>query len=66
MKQLACVLHAEQYHRDVFTVAREYCDQWPQIEQSLRQKTAVALGTTTGTTYAAPLVYAQNMVVRIR
>ena len=62
MKQLACVLHASKYQRDVYAVAREYCGQWPQIEQSLRQKAAVAVGTTTGTTYAAPLVYAQNMV----
>ena len=66
MKQLACVLHASKYQRDVYAVAREYCGQWPQIEQSLRQKAAVALGTTTGTTYAAPLVYAQNLVSRIR
>ncbi len=62
MKQLACILHASKNQRDVFAVAREYCGQYPQVEQSLRQKAAVALGTTTGTTYAAPLVYAQNVV----
>ncbi len=62
MKQLACVLHASQNHRDVYAVAREYCGQWPQIENALRQKAAVAVGTTTGTTWAAPLVYAQNLV----
>ncbi len=62
MKQLACVLHASNNHRDVYAVAREYCGQWPQIENALRQKAAVAVGTTTGTTYAAPLVYAQNLI----
>jgi HK97 family phage major capsid protein len=62
IKQLACVLHADKYHRDVFAVAREHCNQWPQIEQSLRQKAAVAVGTTTHATFAAPLVYAQNLV----
>jgi HK97 family phage major capsid protein len=55
-------MNASLYHRDVFTVAREHCGQWPQIEQSLRQKTAVAVGTAVGTTYAGPLVYAQNLV----
>ena len=62
VKQLACVLHAQKYNRDVFQVAREYCGQWPQIENSLRQKTAQLVGTTTHATYASPLVYAQNLV----
>ncbi len=62
MKQLRCILYASQNQRDVYAVAREYCGEYPQIEQSLRQKAAVALGTTTGTTYAAPLVYAQNVI----
>ncbi len=62
MKQLRCILYAMKNQRDVYAVAREYCGEYPQVEASLRQKAAVALGTTTGTTYAAPLVYAQNVV----
>jgi len=61
MKVLACQLHAREYNRDVVQVAREHCGQWPQIEEMLTRKAAVATGTTTGTTWASPLVYAQNL-----
>jgi HK97 family phage major capsid protein/HK97 family phage prohead protease len=61
IKMLACELHARQFHRDIFAVSRQFCAQWPQVENNLRQKAAVAYGTTTGTTWAAPLVYAQNL-----
>jgi HK97 family phage major capsid protein/HK97 family phage prohead protease len=61
MKVLACQLHAREFHRDIIQVARQYCGQWPQVENYLMQKAAVAYGTTTGTTWAAPLVYAQNL-----
>lgn len=61
MKVLACQLHAREFHRDIIAVARQYCGQWPQVENYLTQKAAVAYGTTTGTTWAAPLVYAQNL-----
>jgi HK97 family phage major capsid protein len=54
-------LHAREFHRDIIAVARQYCGQWPQVENYLTQKAAVAYGTTTGTTWAAPLVYAQNL-----
>lgn len=54
-------------------IARRYKDQTPQVEQVLRTiaqtgempanvlRAAVAAGTTTGATWAAPLVYAANM-----
>jgi HK97 family phage major capsid protein len=61
IKALACELAAHKFHRDVFAVARQSCGQWPQVENYLRQKAAVAVGTTTGTTWAGPLVYIQNL-----
>jgi HK97 family phage major capsid protein/HK97 family phage prohead protease len=61
MKLLHCQAYARENHRDVIAVAREHCGQWPQIENALRTKAAVAYGTTTGATWAAPLVYAQNL-----
>jgi HK97 family phage prohead protease len=61
MKMLHCQAYARENHRDVIAVAREHCGQWPQIEQALRSKAAVALGNTTSATWASPLVYAQNL-----
>src|SRR4030095_7179736 len=61
IKALSCQLHARTFHRDVLQVARQFCGQWPQVEGYLTQKAAVALGTTTGATWASPLVYAQNL-----
>jgi HK97 family phage major capsid protein/HK97 family phage prohead protease len=62
IKALACEAHAVKYHRDVFAVTRQFCGQWPQVENHLRTKAAVATGTTVGTTWAAPLVYPANLV----
>jgi HK97 family phage major capsid protein/HK97 family phage prohead protease len=62
IKALACEAHAVKYHRDVFAVTRQFCGQWPQVENHLRTKAAVATGTTTGTTWASPLVYPANLV----
>ena len=60
-KVLACQLHAKMYNRDVISVARQFCGQWPQVENYLQQKATVAVGTSTGTTWAGPLVYIQNL-----
>jgi HK97 family phage major capsid protein/HK97 family phage prohead protease len=62
IKALACEAHAVKYHRDVFAVTRQFCGQWPQVENHLRTKAAVATGTTTGTTWASALVYPANLV----
>jgi HK97 family phage major capsid protein/HK97 family phage prohead protease len=61
MKALHCAAFARENNRDVLAVAREHCAQWPQVENYLRYKANVAVGTTTGTTWAAPLVYPANL-----
>jgi HK97 family phage major capsid protein/HK97 family phage prohead protease len=59
IKRLACQSHAHMYHRDVISVARQYCGQWPQIEMDI--KAAVATGTVATPAYAGVLVYPQNL-----
>jgi HK97 family phage major capsid protein len=59
VKMLACRLHAQMYNRDVISVARQFCGDFPQVEMAL--KAAVAVGTTTSGTWAAPLVYPANL-----
>src|SRR5262249_51098454 len=59
MKVLWCKLHAKAFDRDVIAVARQYHSDYPQVEMEL--KAAVALGTTTGTTWASPFVYPQQL-----
>jgi HK97 family phage major capsid protein/HK97 family phage prohead protease len=61
VKALGCELHAHMFHRDIYSVARQFCGQHPQVENYLRQKAAVAVGTTTSPTWAGPLVYVQNL-----
>lgn len=59
MKILGCQLAAQKFNRDVVAVARERYSDFPEVEAVI--KAAVAPGTTVGTTWAAPLVYAQNI-----
>jgi HK97 family phage major capsid protein/HK97 family phage prohead protease len=59
IKRLACQSHADMYHRDVISVARQYCGQWPQIEVDI--KAAVATGTVATPAWAGVLVYPQNL-----
>jgi HK97 family phage major capsid protein/HK97 family phage prohead protease len=58
---LGCELAAASFRRDVLAVARERYPQYPQVENYLRQKAAVAVGTVSSTTWAGPLVYVQNL-----
>lgn len=53
---------AQQTHSNATDVAKARWPETPEVETFLREKAAVAAGTTTNTTWAQPLVYSQNLV----